>query len=313
MPPGRRPASKADRRLSAREQERRAGRLPAPPTPPLPVARTPAGEALAMLRRRGFRPKPSPPDLPFPPGFDAAHQEAVGRRLDHYAFRLFLRGAIQHPSGFRPAQATRYVDADRAREMAEALVGLGLARRSGRGSYRLLHPPRSFGGMLEWYLARELADRLGFDVATALRFGAPGVGGDLDVVAAAEGRLLYAEAKSSPPRQIADEEVRAFFGRLEALRPDLALFVVDTALRLGDKVVPMLAQELARRTGRKSAPRRVVREVWRLAPGLFAVGAKGHLSANVAAAVADALLGLASRVGEGWSGTSGRPGLTAEG
>jgi len=55
-----------------------------------------------MLRRRGFHPKPWPPDLPFPAGFEEERQEALARRLDHYAFRLFLRGAIQHPSGFRP-------------------------------------------------------------------------------------------------------------------------------------------------------------------------------------------------------------------
>jgi len=249
-----------------------------------------------MLRRRGFHPNPWPPDLPFPPSFDEAQQEALARRLDHYAFRLFLRGAIQHRDGFRPSQATRYVEAEAACEMAESLVALGLAERASRGRYRLLRPPRSFGGTLEWYLARELGERLGFDVATALRFGAPGVGGDLDVVAAAEGLLLYAEAKSSPPRQISEEEVRAFFDRLEALRPHLALFVVDTALRLGDKVVPMLADELARRAGRRAAPRRVVREVWRLAPGLFAVGAKGHLSANVARAVAEGLRGLSPRL-----------------
>ena len=176
--------------------------------------------------------------------------------------------------------------------MAEELASLGLAERVGRSRYRLLHPPRSFGGTLEWYLARELAARLGFDTATALRFGAPGVGGDLDVVAAAEGRLVYVEAKSSPPRQISEEEVRAFFDRLEALRPDLALFVVDTALRLGDKVVPMLAGEAARRARREATPRRVVREVWRLTPRLFAVGAKGHLGANLAAAVAEGLRAL---------------------
>ena len=119
------------------------------------------------------------------------------------------------------------------------------------------------------------------------------MGGDLDVVAAAEGRLLYVEAKSSPPRQLSAEEVSAFFDRLEALRPDLALFVVDTALRLGDKVVPMLAGELARRTGRSDEPRRVVREIWALTPRLFAVGAKGHLGVNLAAAVAEGLRGLA--------------------
>jgi len=242
-----------------------------------------------MLRRRGFHPKPWSPDLPFPPGIDESGRERLARRLDHYAFRLFLRGAIQRASGFRPAEATRYVEGPVARAMAEELVALGLASRVGRARYRLLHPPRSFGGTLEWYLARELGARLGFDTATGLRFGAPGVGGDLDVVAAAEGRLLYLEAKSSPPRQISEEEVRAFFARLEALRPHLALFVVDTALRLGDKGVPMLAGELTRRAGRSITPRRVVREVWALTPRLFAVGAKGHLSANLAAAVAEGL------------------------
>jgi hypothetical protein len=245
-----------------------------------------------MLRRRGFHPKPWLEDLPFPPGFDEAGRERLARRLDHYAFRLFLRGAIQHPSGFRPAQATRYVAGPAARAMAEELVALGLAERQGRARYRLLHPPRSFGGTLEWYLARELAARLGFDAATGLRFGAPGVGGDLDVVAAAEGRLVYLEAKSSPPRQLSEEEVVAFVDRFEALRPDLALFVVDTALRLGDKVVPMLAGEIARRAGRLAAPRRVVREVWSVTPRLYAVGAKGDLVGNVARAVAEGLRAL---------------------
>ncbi len=171
-------------------------------------------------------------------------------------------------------------------------MALGLAEPKGRARYRLLHPPRSFGGTLEWYLGRELSARLGFDTATALRFGAPGVGGDLDVVAAAEGRLLYIEAKSSPPRQISEEEVAAFFDRLEVLRPDLALFVVDTALRLGDKVVPMLAGEVARRTGRPAPSRRVIREVWAVTPRLYAVGAKGDLAGNVARAVAEGFRAL---------------------
>jgi hypothetical protein len=250
-----------------------------------------------MLRRRGFRPKAWPPDLPFRDDFDEAGRERLARRLDHYAFRLFLRGAILSPAGFRPAEATRYVGAATARAMAEELVALGLAARAGRGRYALVHPPRSFGPALEWYLARELAARLGFDTATALRFGAKGVGGDLDVVAAAEGRLVYLEAKSSPPRQLDDAEVAAFFDRLEALRPDLALFVVDTALRLGDKVVPMLAGELRRRRSRSPVPRRLLREVWELTPHLYAVGAKGDLATNVGLAIAEGLRALAPPLG----------------
>jgi hypothetical protein len=250
-----------------------------------------------MLRRRGFHPSPGSPDLPFPADLGAALADRLARHLDHYAFRLFLRGAIQRPDGFRPAETTRYVAADAAREMADHLVALGLAGAAGRSRYRLLQPPRSFGGTLEWYVARELAERLGFDTATGLRFGVPGIGGDLDVVAAAEGRLVYIELKSSPPRQLAEAEVKAFFDRVLALRPDLALFVVDTALRLGDKVVPMLAAELDRRLTSRTAPRRVVRELWALTPRLYAVNAKNDLVGNIARAVAEGLRTLAPGVG----------------
>jgi hypothetical protein len=239
-----------------------------------------------MLRRRGFDARPSVPDLPFPPDTMESVKEGLARHLNHYAFRLFLRGAIREPGGFLPAQATRYVDGDEARRMAEDLCSLGVAERAARGRYRLRYPVRSFGGTLEWYVARALRDRLGFDTASGVRFGAPGVGGDLDVVATAEGRLVLLELKSSPPRQLDEAEVEAFFDRVSVLRPDLALFVVDTALRLADKVVPMLATGLVRRSGRDHRPRKVGREIWRLAPRVYAVGAKGDLVGNVVRAVA---------------------------
>jgi hypothetical protein len=119
------------------------------------------------------------------------------------------------------------------------------------------------------------------------------VGGDLDVVAAAEGRLVYLELKSSPPRHIWEAEVAAFFERVRALRPHLALFVVDTALRLGDKVVPMLRAELVRRGASAALPRRIVRELWALTPFLYAVNARHDLMANIARAIAEGLRALA--------------------
>jgi hypothetical protein len=245
-----------------------------------------------MLRRRGFNVKPSRPDLPVPADFPCEKAGRLARHLDHYAFRLFLRGAMQRPEGFRPAETTRYVGAGEARRMGADLCALGLAESAGRDRYRLRHPTRSFGGTLEWYVARELRERLGFDTAAGVRFGAPGVGGDLDVVAAAEGRLVLLELKSSPPRQLDAAEVTAFFDRVSALRPDLALFVVDTALRMGDKVVPMLVADLERRSGRKGRARRLGRELWTLGPRLYAVGAKGGLFSNLARALAVGLRSL---------------------
>jgi Holliday junction resolvase len=158
----------------------------------------------------------------------------------------------------------------------------------------LLGAAKSFGGTLEWYVARELRRRFGFDVAAGVRFHARGVGGDLDVVAAAEGKLVYIELKSSPPKNLEPREVGAFLDRVYMLRPDVTLFVVDTALRLGDKVLPMLVTELEhRRAGTQLiTPRRIERELWALMPHLYAVNAKPDLMSNIARAIAGGLRAL---------------------
>jgi hypothetical protein len=157
----------------------------------------------------------------------------------------------------------------------------------------LLWTAKNFGGTLEWYVARELRQRFGFDVAAGVRFHAPGVGGDLDVVAAAEGKLAYLELKSSPPKNLETHEVIAFFDRVHLLRPDVTLFVVDTALRLSDKIVPMLVTELERRRGGvRVVPLRVERELWALTPHLYAVNGKLDLLANIGRALAEGLRAL---------------------
>lgn len=246
-----------------------------------------------MLVRRGLAPRLSRPDLPFDPALPEAALDGIAARLGHYAFRLFLRGAILAPAGFLPAEASRYLGAEAAGAMAEDCVALGLAERRPGGRYRLLVRARSFGGTLEWWVARELSRRLGFEVVTGVRSGAPGVGGDLDVVASAEGRLVYLELKSGPPKHLTGGEVGAFLLRLRAVRPDIALFAVDTALRLADKVLPMFEVALAPGRAAPAWPRRLVRETWALTPHLYLVSAKENLIDNLCRAVAEGLRALA--------------------
>src|SRR5215813_3152283 len=279
---------------TAKQMEAKAARA----RPPGKVNASSELEAVAALVRRGLRPTPSKPDLPFPKGWDAAAAEHLALLLGHYAFRLFLRGAILHPEGFRAAEVTQYVSPATAKRFASTLQELGLLRELSSGFFRLVHPAKSFGGVLEWYVARELRRRLGFEVATGLKCRVPGVGGDLDVVAVAEGKLVYLEVKSSPPKHLTQSEVEAFFERVEAVRPDVALFVLDTALRLEDKVIPMLLQALHNRRADPSAPsaRRIVRELWSLAPHLYAVNAKTDLVANIALAIAEGFRALAPRL-----------------
>ncbi len=163
------------------------------------------------------------------------------------------------------------------------------SRAAGTGSFTA---PRTFGGTLEWWLGEELRARLGLEVATGVRSGARGVGGDLDVVAAGEGKLVYLEVKSSPPKHVTQAEVGAFLRRVAVVRPDVALFVVDTALRLGDKIVPMFEAALAR-AGVATPPRRVFRETWAFGPHVYAVNAREDLVDNVCRAIAEGIRALA--------------------
>ncbi len=251
----------------------------------------PHGEALAMLTRRGFRPVVTRPDTVIPVALELEAAEQLSRLLDHYAFRLFMRGAIQRHAGFAPGEATRYLKASQAREYAKALVELGVAESLPRGRYRLVREARSFGGTLEWYVARELSRRYAFDVASGVKLQAHGIGGDFDIVAAAEGKLIYLELKSSPPKNLSVAEVSAFIDRLRFLRPDIGLFVVDTALRLSDKILPMLLVEIERRRGGRpaDAPRRVMHELWALTPYLYVTNGRRDLMANIGRAIAEGL------------------------
>ena len=64
-----------------------------------------------MLARRGLRPSLARPDLPFPPDISSETADALAERPGHYAFRLFVRGVIQHGDGFTPAETTSYLSA----------------------------------------------------------------------------------------------------------------------------------------------------------------------------------------------------------
>jgi hypothetical protein len=65
---------------------------------------------------------------------------------------------------------------------------------------------------------------------------------------------------------------------------------MDTALRLSDKVLPMLQAELS--GSPPPEPRRVVREVWALTPYLYVVNARQDLLTNIGIAIAEGFRAL---------------------
>jgi hypothetical protein len=253
----------------------------------------PESEVMAMLVRRGLQPSKTASNTPFPQPLSDELASKLSHWLGHYAFRLFLRGAIKKSKSFLPRETTSYLVQTQSGHYCKVLVDLGLAEKLTHGRYKLKMAASSFGGTLEWYVGHELERRFGFEVETGIKLHARGVGGDLDVVAAAEGKLIYLELKSSPPKNISTGEVGAFCDRLFLLNPDLTLFVVDTALRLTDKILPMLMDEFQHRQySLPSKPKRIAAQLWALTPRIYVVNGSRDLMANIGKAIASGLRAL---------------------
>ena len=238
----------------------------------------------AALRRRGLRwqGERDPTPVLVPRGRAPTQHTAM---LHHYSYRLFLRDVLTQREKLTPATLCRYVSSEVAARYLRVLQRARLIERSGR-TYRLRAARIvSFGGTLEWYVAELLSREFGCTATYGVRIPGAPHGGDYDVVACAEGALLYVETKSAPPRQIDSPQIDAFLDRVNTVRPDMALFLVDTTLRMRDKIVPFLARALRAR-GLAVCPERLEREVWRVGAGLYVLNADPDLRHALGTALA---------------------------
>jgi hypothetical protein len=239
-----------------------------------------------ILKRRGFRVyKKEPTDDLLLPGepfrgsfFDMLHK---------YSFRLLLRDVIKHQDRFTLEQVTRYSTSRVTRSYLNYLNDIRLIKEGAAGYILSYRPITSFGPTLEWYIAELLKREFGAEVLWGVKFKRPKVGGDYDVLAKLDGSLLYVEVKSSPPKQVMVSEVAAFLDRVADLAPETAVFLMDTELRMKDKLVPMFEQELAKRSiGSAPAVVRIERELFAVRDRLFIVNAKESIGRNLEKVIA---------------------------
>jgi hypothetical protein len=232
-----------------------------------------------ILRRRGFRIYKKEPseDLLLPSReFISGYYEM----LHKYSFRLFLRDVIKHQRFFTPDKVARYATASVTEEYLDYTEGVGLVRRQA-GGYALCRHIKSFGETLEWYVARVLGREFGAEASWGIKFKRPKIGGDYDVIAKLDGALFYAEVKSSPPKQIYDNEIAAFLDRVSDLSPEISVFLMDTELRMKDKIVPMFEAELKRRSEMPPEVMRMEKELFQISGRIFIINAKESIAGNI--------------------------------
>jgi hypothetical protein len=205
--------------------------------------------------------------------------------MKKYSFRLVLRDMVKYQDRFCIEDLTHYCSSKVAQGYCDLLVEMGAIKKKGRGGYRTsAFPLYSFGPTLEWFIAemfkREFASPAIYGVSVK---GTPS-GGDYDVIASWNQRLVYVEAKSSPPKGIELSEVSTFFSRIEDLQPEVAFFFNDTQLRMKDKLVVMFEEELERRHGRQSRTlypvERLLQELFHVQDHIFIVNSKKDVVEN---------------------------------
>jgi hypothetical protein len=206
--------------------------------------------------------------------------------MKKYSFRLVLRDIIKRQDCFRSRDLTRFASTGTVRNYLKKLQEWEVIERLRGCEYRLpAGPVRSFGLTLEWFTSEVLRREFGADTLWGVRFSGTRYGGDYDVIALMEGILCYLEVKSSPPKHIEQREVEAFFNRIEDLLPNFSVFMVDTELRMKDKLVPMFEDELERRFGKaaggKYTVERMERELFRVRDRVYLINSKKDIEANL--------------------------------
>jgi len=233
-----------------------------------------------LLKRRGFTVyKKEPSEDRLIPSKKYLH--SYFQMLHKYSFRLFLRDVIKHQRLFTLEQVTRYATPGVTKEYLDYLMSINLLKKRTNAYTLTKGPVKSFGVTLEWYIAEVLKREFGSEAVWGVKFKRPEVGGDYDVVAKFDGALLYIEVKSSPPKQIYDSEIAAFLDRIDDLSPEIAVFFMDTELRMKDKIVPMFEAELARRYSSPPEVTRMERELFQIQNRVFIINAKEDIVRNL--------------------------------
>ncbi|MBI5199476.1 MAG: hypothetical protein HZA09_05625 [Nitrospirae bacterium] len=216
-----------------------------------------------------------------------AHEEGFYEKLKRYSFRLFLRDLIKYQHGFNVKDLIHYSTEEVTKEYLDYCIKCGIVIVLEEGGFSLSRVPiKSFGSTLEWFISKILEKEFVASTKWGVRFKDTVKGGDYDLIANIEGKILYMEIKSSPPKQIYDTEIRTFLDRIDEIYSDISIFFMDTELRMKDKIVPMFDIEFQNRYGMKRPEiQRMERELFSIQDRIFILNSKDNIVTNIGTAL----------------------------
>jgi hypothetical protein len=265
-----------------------------------------------VLHRRGLVLGKSNPteSLLLPADVLPAKEKQFYEMMKRYSFRIFLREVISRRACLQPPSLRRFCSPETEEEYTQFLVGCGVLRRGRQGLALAKDTVRNFGGTLEWFVAQVMEREFACPAIWGAKFGHLKAGGDYDVLSWVERNLLYLEVKSSPPKHIEGTEIGSFMDRVNALMPNFAVLLVDTELRMKDKVVPLFEEQLAGPQRRERTwILRLFDETFLVQDRIFVTNSRPNLISNLARILGWCLgqkATLSAKVGDDQKTGSGR-------
>jgi len=240
-----------------------------------------------MLRMRGIKVfRKNPTDrLFFPPSLSPYYKARFYEMMKRYSFRLVLRDMIKFQDRFRIQDLTHYCSSKVVQGYSRLLCEMEAIVKNGRGRYRTrVSPVYSFGPTLEWFIAEMFKSEFASPAIYGVSMKNTPSGGDYDVIASWNQKLVFVEVKSSPPKGVEQNEISTFFSRMNELLPEVAILFNDTQLRMKDKLVVMFEEELERRYGKEAKTlypvERLVEELFHVQNHIFIVNSKRNVVEN---------------------------------
>jgi hypothetical protein len=214
--------------------------------------------------------------------------------MKRYSFRLVLRDMIKNQQGFGTRDLTHYCSSKVVRGYCVILSEMGVITKRGRARYQTsVRPLFSFGPTLEWFVAEMFKREFASPALYGVSIKKTRSGGDYDVITSWNQRLVYTEVKSSPPKGVEQAEIATFFSRLDDLLPDVAILFNDTQLRMKDKLVVMVEEDLEQRYGGESkklySVERLFEELFHIQHRIFIVNSKKDIVENFGICLRDYL------------------------
>lgn len=240
-----------------------------------------------LLKMRGiqvFRKNPID-HLFFPPDLSDSYKNYFYEMMKKYSFRLVLRDMIKYQSQFQVQDLTHYCSFRMAQEYCRRLCDMGMISRIGKGKYRIQNLPIfSFGPTLEWFIAEMFKKEFASPAIYSVSVKNTSAGGDFDVIASWNRRLVYVEVKSSPPKGVEQKEISTFFSRMNDISPEVAILFEDTQLRMKDKLVVLFEEELVKRYGKEAKRlypvKRLYEELFHIKDHIFIINSKKDVVEN---------------------------------